>query len=93
MYHPKGVRNHGGPTNDSELTAMLEKQAATLNKEERKKQIVEIQKYLGEKQYYVMGVAGDTTIARQPWVKNFHYQTDYGRGAEYVPTLWLDGKR
>jgi peptide/nickel transport system substrate-binding protein len=93
MYHPKGVRNHGGPTGDNELTALLDKQATTLNKEERKKQIVEIQKYLGEKQYYVMGVAGDTTIARQPWVKNFFYQSDYGRGAEYVPTLWLDGKR
>ncbi len=92
MYHPKGVRNHGG-VNDPQLTQMLDKQAATLDKAERKKQIFDLQRYLGEKQYYVMGVAGNTTIARQPWVQNFNYQSDYGRGGEYIPKLWLDGKK
>ncbi len=92
MYHPKGVRNHGG-VNDPQLTQMLDKQAATLDKAERKKQIFDLQRYLGEKQYYVMGVAGNATIARQPWVQNFNYQSDYGRGGEYIPKLWLDGKK
>ncbi len=91
MYHPKGVRNHAG-VNDPKLTAMLEKQVQTLDRTERKKIIFDIQRYLGEQQYYVIGPIGMVTIARQPWVKNFYYQSDYGRGAEYVPKIWLDGK-
>lgn len=92
MYHPKGVRNHAG-VNDPQLAGMIEKQAATLDKAERKKQIDELQRYLGGQQYYVMGAVGNVTIATQPWVKGFNYQSDYGRGGEYVPKLWLDGKR
>ena len=93
MYHPKGTRNHGGAINDAALTAMIEKQMKTLDKADRKKQIDEIQRYLGEKQYYVFGASGNTTIATQPWVKNFNYESDYGRGAEYVPRVYLDGKK
>jgi peptide/nickel transport system substrate-binding protein len=93
MFHPKGTRNHGGPTNDETLTQMIEKQMKTLDKEDRKKQIYDIQRYLAEKQYFVFGAGANTTIATQPWVKNFNYQTDYGRGAEYVPRVYLDGKR
>jgi peptide/nickel transport system substrate-binding protein len=93
MFHPKGTRNHGGPTNDATLTGMIEKQMKTLDKADRKKQIDDIQRYLAEKQYYVFGSGAVTTIATQPWVKNFNYQTDYGRGAEYVPRVYLDGKR
>ena len=92
MYHPKGGRNHGG-VNDAKLTEMIEKQAVTLDKAARKSQIQDIQRYLGEQQHYVMGVAGNTVIATQPWVKNFFYETDYGRGGEYVPKLFLDGKK
>lgn len=92
MYHPKGGRNHGG-VNDPKMVELLDKQAATLDKVDRKKQIADIQRYLGEQQHYVMGVAGNTTIIRQPWVKNFDYQSDYGRGGEYIPKLFLDGKK
>ncbi len=53
----------------------------------------QIQRDLGEKQHYVCGVSGNATVAIQPWVKNFNDQTDYGRGAEYVPRLWLADKK
>ncbi len=93
MYHPNGTRNHGGKIDDPKLTEMIEAQMKNLDRDARTKQIKEIQQYIAEKQYYVFGVAGNTTIASQPWVKNFYYQTDYGRGGEYVPRLWLDGKK
>jgi len=92
MYHPKGVRNHAG-VNDPKLTEMLETQAKMLDKAERKKLILDIQRYLGEQQYYVIGPVNNVVIARQPWVKGFYYQSDYGRGAEYVVKVWLDGKK
>jgi peptide/nickel transport system substrate-binding protein len=92
MYHPKGVRNHAN-INDQKLTDMIEKQMTTIDKAARKALIFDIQRYIGEQQYYVQGPVGNTTIATQPWVKNFNYQSDYGRGGEYLPKLWLDGKK
>ncbi len=91
MYHPKGARNHAG-VNDPKLTPMIEKQGQTLDKGERKNLIFDIQRYISEQQFYVIGPVGQTTVATQPWVKNFNYQSDYARGAEYVPKVYLDGK-
>ncbi len=92
MYHPTGSRNHAA-VNDPTLTAMIEKETATLDRAARKTAIFDIQRYLGEKQYYVIGPSGRVNIVTQPWVKNFFYQSDYGRGAEYIPKVFLDGKK
>ncbi|MBI5880180.1 MAG: ABC transporter substrate-binding protein [Chloroflexi bacterium] len=91
MYDPKSARNHAG-INDEKLNAMIVKQRMTLDKTERKNQLYEIQRYLAEQQYYVIGTVGMQMQSLQPWVKNFYYETDYGRGAEYVIKVWLDGK-
>jgi ABC-type transport system substrate-binding protein len=91
MYHPKGARNHGG-VNDPKLTEMIDKELVTLDKTERKKLIDDIQRYLAEQEYYVQGPVGNVTIATQPWVKGFYYETDYGRAAEYLTKVWLDNK-
>jgi ABC-type transport system substrate-binding protein len=90
-YHPKGIRNNAG-VNDPKLTDMIEQQAMTLDKAARKRLIFDIQRYLGEQQYYVIGPIGQQTVAYQPWVKSFNYQSDNGRGGEYIPRLFLDGK-
>ena len=92
MYHPKGVRNHAG-INDPKLTDMVEKQSVALDKTERKKIIYDIQRYTGEQQYYVIGPIGNTSVVAQPWVKNLHIESDYARGGEYVPKIYLDGKK
>lgn len=91
MYGEKSARNHAG-VKDTELWAMMDKQAKMLDKAERKKLIYDIQRYLAEKEYYVIGPTGATTVAAQPWVKGFYYESDYGRYAEWLPKLWLDGK-
>lgn len=92
MYHPTGTRNHAS-VNDPQLTAMIEKETATLDKAARKTLLFDIQRYLGDKQYYVIGPTGSVNIATQPWVKNFFYQDDYGHGSEVFPKLFLDGKK
>jgi peptide/nickel transport system substrate-binding protein len=91
MYHPKGARSHAA-VDDPTLTRMIEQQMRTIDRAERKKLVFDVQKYLGERQLYAITTAGNVTIARQPWVKNFHYQTDYGRAAEYLIDVWLEGK-
>jgi peptide/nickel transport system substrate-binding protein len=92
MYHPKGVRNHAG-INDAKLTDMVEKQSVTIDKAQRKNIIFDIQRYTGEQQFYVIGPVGPVTVASQPWVKNLNIESDYARGAEFVPKVYLDGKK
>jgi len=89
MYHPKGTRNHAA-VNDAKLTDMIEKQMRTIDKADRKKQIFDIQRYLGEQMYYPPSAAGMVTFGLAPWVRDFYPISDYGRGAEVIPKLWLD---
>jgi peptide/nickel transport system substrate-binding protein len=89
MYHPKGTRNHAGVA-DPKLSEMIEKQARTLDKNERKQQIFEIQRYLGEQMYYPPNAASMRSAGLQPYVRDFHPRSDYGLGAEIIPKLWID---
>lgn len=89
MYHPKGSRNHSG-VDDPTLTAMIDKQRVTIDRAERKKILVQIQQYLAEKEYVGISGIGNTTVAYYPWVKDYFYETDYGRGGEVYPRLWID---
>jgi peptide/nickel transport system substrate-binding protein len=89
MYHPKGTRNHAS-VNDPKLTAMIEQQARTLDRAQRKQQIFDIQRYLGEQMYYPPGIASYVTAGAAPRVRDLFARGDYGFGAEIVPKLWLD---
>jgi peptide/nickel transport system substrate-binding protein len=89
MYHPKGTRNHAS-VNDPKLTAMIEKQARTLDRASRKSQIFDIQRYLAEQMYYPPSATGILTVGLAPYVRDFFPISDYGRGAEVLPKLWLD---
>ena len=89
QYHPKGPRN-GGNVNDPKLTQMIEKQARTLDKADRKKQIFDIQRYLAEQMYYPPTAAGFRSMAYQPQVRNAYTRTDFGLGTEVIAKLWLD---
>ena len=91
MFHPKGTRNHSH-IDDPTLTAMIEKQMRMLDRAERKKQIAEIQRYLGEKQYYAMATTGLVYNATQPWLQNAYYTNDYGNVPMLATRVWLDNK-
>ncbi|MBI3536087.1 MAG: ABC transporter substrate-binding protein [Chloroflexi bacterium] len=92
MYHPKGARNHAG-VDDPVLTDMIEKQRATVDRAERIKLVYDIQRYLAEKQYIVIGPIGNVTVAYQPWVKDYFPQSDYGRASEQYLRMWLDSSK
>ncbi|MBV9170495.1 MAG: ABC transporter substrate-binding protein [Chloroflexi bacterium] len=89
MYHPNGTRNHAG-INDPKLTAMIEQQARTLDRAQRKQQIFDIQRYLAEQMYYPPVAANMRVGGVGPTVRDFYPRSDYGFGAEVVPKLWLD---
>ena len=89
MYHPKGTRNHAG-VDDPKLTAMIEQQARTLDHADRKKQIFDIQRYLTEQMYYPANSTGIQTAGLSGAVRDYYPPSDFGRGAEVYPKLWLD---
>jgi ABC-type transport system substrate-binding protein len=89
MYHPNGTRNHAG-VNDPKLTGMIEQQVRTPDRAERKRQIVNIQRYLAGQMYYPPHAAGMRTAGLSPYVRDFFPRSDYGFGAEVAPKLWLD---
>jgi len=89
MYHPKGTRNHAG-VNDPKLTEMIDKQARTVDKEDRKKQIFDIQRYLGEMMYYPPNASYYRTAGVAANIRDVYPRSDYGIGAEIVPKLWID---
>jgi len=89
MHNPKGIRNHAG-VNDPKLTEMIDKQAKTLDRADRKKQIFEIQRYLAEQMYYPPNAASMRSAGLTPNIRDVYPRSDYGIGAEIVPKLWID---
>jgi peptide/nickel transport system substrate-binding protein len=90
MFHTRGTRNHSG-VRDAQLDAMIDKEGATLDDQERIKQVKDIQRYLAEKMYYGTGVSGAAFIGVQPWVKNYMpVNGGFGVGAETWAKAWLE---
>ena len=92
QYHPKSVGNIAG-VNDTTLTDMIEKQRGIVDRAERKKLTDEMQRYLGEKQYYVTGAIGFQSFALQPRVRDFNFHYDFGFGSEVFTTVWIDDSK
>jgi peptide/nickel transport system substrate-binding protein len=88
MYNPGGTRNHAG-VNDEKLTAMIEQQMRTLDRNQRKQQIFDIQRYLVDQMYYVPGVVNYRTAGYSPQIHDLFPRSDYGFGAEIAPKVWI----
>jgi peptide/nickel transport system substrate-binding protein len=89
MHHSRSTRNHAG-VNDPQLDALLDKEEATLNDEERIKLVKEIQRYVADKVYYGTTAVGPAFIGVQDWIKNYQRNNGYGTGAEGRAKLWID---
>jgi peptide/nickel transport system substrate-binding protein len=88
MYHPQGTRNHAG-VSDDKLTAMIEQQQRTLDHNQRKQVIFDIQRYLVDQMYYVPTVINYRTAAYTPQMHDMFPRSDYGFGAEIAPKVWI----
>lgn len=89
LFSPRGARNSAG-VNDPPLATTIEQLRQVFDIEQRKKLVFDIQRSVAEKAYYVPYVAGMTTAALSPRVRNFFANSDFGFGAEVAPKLWLD---
>jgi peptide/nickel transport system substrate-binding protein len=88
LYAPDQSRN-SGHVNDAKITAMLQEQRRTKDREARKRIIFDMQRYIAEQQYYVylyaLGIAGSW----QPYVKNYAPNPTFNYGGR-AAALWLD---
>lgn len=74
--------------NDPQIDAMITKERATVNQDDRYKVCLDIQQYIADKMYMVAFLPQPNThTAIQPWLKNF---LSGGYGQETVAQLWLD---
>ena len=87
--HSKSTRNHVG-VEDPQLDAMIDKERATINVEERVKAVQEIQRYVFDKMYYVTTFYGPLYQFLQPWLRGYYSNRGYGLGAERFLDMWLN---
>ncbi|MCX6021906.1 MAG: ABC transporter substrate-binding protein, partial [Chloroflexi bacterium] len=92
FYHSKGGRN-SSYVNDPKLDEMIEAQRREFDANKRKQIVIDIQRYLLEKNYSLTLRTAIANNARWPWLKNVVYSAagDYPaqRQWEYV---WIDAK-
>jgi peptide/nickel transport system substrate-binding protein len=77
--HPdpkEGISNQSR-TNDPALTAMLEKQRRTLNKQERVGIVHDIQRLVADQQYYIGRTTGAAFTLWQPWIEGWTMTLGY----------------
>jgi ABC-type transport system substrate-binding protein len=89
-FHPHGTRNAVG-VNDAKLNVLIDQESKTFDRELRKQQIFEIQRYLGHQMYYVPGVAPYRHVAFTPRVRDLYPRSDFRFGAELAPQVRLAG--
>jgi ABC-type transport system substrate-binding protein len=89
MHHTRSARNHGG-VSDPQLDAMIDKEEAALDDNERIKLVKEIQRYCADKVYYGTTAVGPAFIGVQEWIKNYQRNNGYGTGVENRAKLWID---
>jgi ABC-type transport system substrate-binding protein len=82
-YHSQATKQLYGPggLQDPELEKLIEEEEATIDPIKRYEKVAYIQRYLQEKQYYIMGAQWIQIVAIAPWLKNYqyHYVTPIGQ--------------
>jgi len=88
MYHSTGSRNSSGH-NDPKLDKMIEDQAGEMNLDKRKAMLLEIQRYIQDKNYRTMTGAAKGFTLIQPWLKGRYFSFDSRRN-RWWEEAWLD---
>jgi len=74
---------------DPELSKLLQAQRREMDPAKRREIVLEIQRYLADKAYYVYLPNIPQYISHQPYVKGFRHHDGYGMGLRIMYT-WLD---
>jgi peptide/nickel transport system substrate-binding protein len=86
--HSKSTSNQEH-LSDPEYDAMVNKERAAVNEDDRLKQVLDIQKYIAAKVYAPSTGGTHTWIAIPPRVQNYQFTQDLGMFTESYAKLWL----
>ncbi|MGH2599544.1 MAG: ABC transporter substrate-binding protein, partial [Dehalococcoidia bacterium] len=89
QYYSKSSRNTAG-VNDPQLDALILKEEAVADINERQKLVKEIQVHLADKVYYGQTVVGPAFVGVQEWLKNYQRTNGFGVGGEAYNKVWID---
>jgi peptide/nickel transport system substrate-binding protein len=90
-YHQKSTSKNTG-LSDPTVSAMIDKARQVVNENDRVKAYLEVQKYLAEKMYLVVGLPYSPQYrAVQPRVQSYQNSDTYGLYTEAFAKLWLKG--
>lgn len=88
FYYP-GQTNNRGHVDDPQLNPLLVAQRQALDPSERKRIVLEIQRYLLDKAYYIYLPIGYTFSVHSPRVRNFQQHDSYGMG-KMIQWTWVE---
>jgi len=88
LYHSTGSRNSSNH-NDPKLDKMIEDQAVEMDPAKRKALLLDIQRYILEKEYRTMIGGGKSFTLMQPWLKGRYFSYDSRRN-RWWEEVWLD---
>ena len=84
----KSTRNSTGVA-DPDLDALMDKEVATIDENERVKVVKSITAYVNERAYYAPVMIGPAFVALQPHVRGYFHTVTYNWGAESYFNMWL----
>ncbi len=90
-YHSINTRSYSPAAGlvDKELDRMIEAEESEVDPAKRWSLVANIQRYLMEKQYYLMSTNWIQIVAIQPWLKNYQYQYSYAVGPG-LAIAWIE---
>jgi peptide/nickel transport system substrate-binding protein len=87
--HSKSTSNQEH-LSDPDYDAMVNKERASVNEDDRLKQVLDIQKYIASKMYAPSTGGTHQWVAIQPRVQNYQYTSALGWMTETYARLWLN---
>jgi len=84
-----GYGSNYSKVSDSKLDAMLKAQSVEMDPVKRKETIDEIQRYLIEQAYYVMGHHSYAITCLQPWLRNYNTHAASYHTGRIAELMWL----
>lgn len=81
--------SNGDHLSDPALDAMIDKERATVNEDQRLKACQEIERYIADKVYVIPTLGSNAWLFLNPRVQNYQYSAGQGTGTETYAKLWL----
>lgn len=81
--------SNGDHLSDPALDAMIDKERALVNADERLKACLDVERYVADKVYVIPTMGNNSYVFVNPRVQNYQFTSSQGAGTETYAKLWL----